>query len=99
MYDKVQKYWKGLYWLASKDNWQAVTEMDRSNCAKINSFMEETDMAVVISQAQNEVEDLRKKDWISSFIETHVAEDFDTKFKNPMILSPCLCLCHVDDRL
>ena len=46
--------------------------------------MEETDMAVVVSQQQNEVEEFKKK---GLDIEPHrkrmVKEDLETKFKNP----------------
>ena len=46
--------------------------------------MEETDMAVVVSQQQNEVDEFKKK---GLDIEPHrkrmVKEDLETKFKNP----------------
>ena len=46
-------------------------------------FMEETDMAVVVSQAQNEIDDMREK---GLDIEPHrkrmVEEDLETKFKD-----------------
>src|SRR5207244_6612120 len=47
-------------------------------------FMESTDMAVVVSQQQNEVEDFRAKGFdILLHRERMVREDLETKFKNP----------------
>ena len=46
--------------------------------------MRETDMAVVVSQSQNEVEDLKKKGVdITPHRQRMVKEDLDKKFKDP----------------
>src|SRR5207248_5626034 len=48
------------------------------------AYMEETDMAVVISQAQNEIADLKEKGVdIIPHRRRMVTEDLDTKFKDP----------------
>ena len=83
MYDKVQKYWRryldGLYarFVVAKGRHRAELE-------ERIAFMEETGMAVVVSQAQNEIEDLEKK---GADIVPHrkrmVEEDLDEKFKDP----------------
>jgi type I restriction enzyme R subunit len=83
MYDKVQKYWKShLANLRAK--LAAAPEGDRQELHDAVKFMEETDMAVVVSQSQNEVEEFRKK---GLDIATHrrriLHEEMDEKFKNP----------------
>ncbi len=83
MYDKVQKYWKKnleelkrIYTDEPQDRTEDIAE-------KIK-YMEETDMAVVVSQAQNEVDDMRKKGVdIIPHRKRIVKEDLDTKFKEP----------------
>ncbi len=46
--------------------------------------MQETDMAVVVSQSQNEIEDIQKKGAdITPHRKRMLAEDLDTKFKDP----------------
>jgi type I restriction enzyme, R subunit len=48
------------------------------------SYMEETDMAVVVSQGQNEVEDMRRKGLdIAPHRRRMTREDLDRKFKDP----------------
>jgi type I restriction enzyme, R subunit len=48
------------------------------------AFMEETDMAVVVSQAQNEIDDFRRKGLdILPHRERWRSEDLETKFKDP----------------
>lgn len=87
MYDKVQKYWREYLQrlkseLAEPDF--IGHEAERNELAARIKYMEETDMAVVVSQAQNEIEDFRK---LGLDIAPHrrriVAEDLDTKFKDP----------------
>jgi type I restriction enzyme R subunit len=83
MYDKVKKHW--AEYIASLK--QELPELHGAYAeeakAKI-AFMEQTDMAVVVSQSQNEVDDFRKK---GLDIATHRArmlkEDLDEKFKDP----------------
>jgi len=81
MYDKVQKYWKA--YLGDLKSQATVAEgQKQKELQQQIDFMEETDMAVIVSQAQNEIEDFRKK---SLDIEKHrsrmVNEDMETKFK------------------
>ena len=46
--------------------------------------MQETDMAVVVSQSQNEIEDIKKKGAdITPHRKRMLAEDLDEKFKDP----------------
>ena len=83
MYDKVQKCWiKYLDNLKNQIHYlknEALIDLKE----KIE-FMEETDMAVVVSQAQNEVDDMRKKGLdILPHRKRIVKEDLDTKFKDP----------------
>jgi len=82
MYDMVQKYWKQqLGELESK--LARCGEAERSELADKIKFMRETDMAVVVSQSQNEVEDLAAK---GANIIPHRRrmnkEDLDEKFKD-----------------
>ena len=84
MYDKVQKYWK-YYLEGLKIALQniAKTEEREPLRAKIQ-YMEETDMAVVVSQSQNEIADLREKGVdILPHRKRMNEEDLDTKFKDP----------------
>ncbi len=83
MYDKVQKHWlKHLEDLREKLEGSSGEERERLG-EKI-SYMEGTDMAVVVSQSQNEVEDMAKKGLdIASHRERIVREDLETKFKDP----------------
>ena len=83
MCDKVQKYWKqhtgGL-----QDDLTAAPEEKRGEIEAKLRYMEDTDMAVVVSQSQNEVEEMRKKGLdIPPHRKRMVNEDLDTKFKDP----------------
>ena len=83
MYDKVQKYWQRyLDGLRLESEATISAELRDLLQAKIR-YMQETDMAVVVSQAQNEIDDLKKK---GVDIKPHrgrmVTEDLDTKFKD-----------------
>ena len=82
MYDKVQKHWKrSIERLKSELTTQSGSERVFSE-QRIH-YMEETDMAVVVSPGQNEIDDLRQK---GVDITHHRArantEDLDTKFKD-----------------
>ena len=58
--------------------------MDRQELEDKIQFMQETDMAVVISQGQNEIADMREKGLdIAPHRRRMVEEDLDTKFKDP----------------
>ena len=83
MSDKVQKHWKNYI---DRLKSEASTRHGKERVfweTKI-SYMEETDMAVVVSQGQNEIADLREKGVdITSHRERMNTEDLDTKFKDP----------------
>ncbi len=83
MYDKVQKHWlKHLEDLREKLEGSSGEERERLG-EKV-SYMEQTDMAVVVSQSQNEVEDMAKKGLdIKPHRERMIREDLETKFKDP----------------
>jgi type I restriction enzyme, R subunit len=83
MYDKVKHQWQVKLDLTKKQI--PTTTGDSLDLLKEKiAFMENTDMAVVVSQAQNEIEDLKKK---GADILPHrtrmVKEDLATKFKDP----------------
>ncbi len=82
MYDKVQKHWK-RYTERLKSEITTQTGSERIFLEKRIRYMEETDMAVVVSPGQNEIDDLRQK---GVDITHHRArantEDLDTKFKD-----------------
>ena len=84
MYDKVQKYWKQKL-KALKSELDSGVARDREKPLKaLIQDMEETDMAVVVSQSQNEIDDLRRRGVdISLHRQRMNTEDLDTKFKNP----------------
>ena len=83
MSDKVQKHWKDYI---DRLKSEATTRHGKERVfweTKI-SYMEETDMAVVVSQGQNEIADLREKGVdIRPHRERMNTEDLDTKFKDP----------------
>ncbi len=83
MYDKVQKYWKNyLNDLQAKQ--VKCGESEKQEIKEKIKFMEETDMAVVVSQSQNEIEDFKKKGLdIAAHRKRMVKEDIDKKFKDP----------------
>jgi type I restriction enzyme R subunit len=83
MYDKVQAAWrahlKGL-----RERLKAAKEAEGGRLHDQIEYMKETLMGVVVSQSQNEVEDLKKK---GADITPHRrwmnAEDLDERFKDP----------------
>ncbi len=84
MYDKVQKYWhQKIQSLKSELNSGVARDREEPLEALIQ-YMEETDMAVVVSQSQNEIDDLRQRGVeIMPHRQRMHSEDLDTKFKNP----------------
>ena len=85
MYDKVRKHWAARLEAlregrrASTGPTQARDALD----ARIR-FMEETDMAVVVSEAQHEVQQFRDKGLeIAQHRKRMNGEDLETKFKDP----------------
>ncbi|KAB2941881.1 MAG: type I restriction endonuclease subunit R [Candidatus Methanoperedens sp.] len=82
MYDKVQKYWK-LYLKDLQAKLVKCADSQKKELEEKIKFMEETDMAVVVSQSQNEIEDFKKKGLdIAVHRKRIVKEDLDKKFKD-----------------
>ena len=100
MYDKVQKYWQHALEDLRARLTAASSEERETLEAKI-AFMEETDMAVVISQEQGEVQKFREKGLdIVPHRRRMMAEDLDEKFKDPADPLPAgLRLRHAADRV
>ena len=77
MYDKVQKHWK-------KNLLELRAEPSTEESEKRIAWLEETDMAVVVSQGQNEIAELAAKGLdIRPHRQRILAEDLETKFKDP----------------
>ncbi len=84
VYDKVQKEWAAYLAKLEEQAASATDEGERASLADRIKFMRETDMAVVVSQGQNEVEDLKEKGVnITLHRKRMLTEDLDTKFKDP----------------
>ncbi|MCX9074481.1 MAG: type I restriction endonuclease subunit R, partial [Candidatus Methanoperedens sp.] len=83
MHDKVQKYWE-MYLKDLQAELAKSKESGKEELEKKIKFMEETDMAVVVSQSQNEIEDFKKKGLdIAAHRRRMVKEDLDKMFKDP----------------
>ncbi len=83
MYDKVQARWKENLAELQAQLKKATGEARETLEDKI-ILMKTTDMAVVVSQSQNEVEDLKAKGLdIIPHRQRMVTEDLDEKFKDP----------------
>jgi len=93
MYDKVQKYWtKHLAELSAALETAPANEREAIQ-ARI-AFMQSTDMAVVVSQSQNEVADLKAKglDIVphrKRMLKEDLAEDFKDEKKNLRLVFVC----------
>ncbi len=84
MYDKVQKYWQQKIQSLKSELDSGVARDREEPLEALIQFMEETDMAVVVSQSQNEIDDLRRRGVdIGPHRQRMNSEDLDTKFKNP----------------
>ena len=83
MYDKVQKYWKA-YLADLTAKLPLADSLNRPALEDQIKYMQETDMAVVVSQPQNEIEEFQKKGLdIVPHRKRMVKEDLETKFKDP----------------
>jgi type I restriction enzyme, R subunit len=83
MYDKVQKHWK-LKLAEMRKTLAKSDPADKPELEERLKFFEETDMAVVVSQSQNEIEDFKKKGLdMGTHRKRMVREHLETKFKNP----------------
>jgi type I restriction enzyme, R subunit len=84
MYHKVQKYWQ-LYLGKLKVQLKNLSKDAPERKALLNkiAYMEATDMAVVVSQAQNEIDDFKKKGLdITPHRKRMIKEDMEQKFKD-----------------
>ena len=83
MYDKVQKYWKSALARLEKE----ISKADPADRLELEGrfrFFQSTDMAVVVSPSQNEIEQFKKKGLdIATHRRRMVREDLETKFKKP----------------
>lgn len=83
MYDKVQAHWK-THLAELKAQLKTATGDARETLADKIEVMETTDMAVVVSQSQNEIEDLKAKGLdIVPHRQRMVTENLDDQFKDP----------------
>lgn len=82
MFDKVRKYW-GSYVQGLEGRVAAASGEDREHLTEQLEYLKTSDMAVVVSQSQNEMQEFREK---GLDILTHrrrmVKEDLATKFKD-----------------
>ena len=82
MYEKVRKHW-GAYLADLKAELTVADELKRSALEARIAYMEATDMAVVVSQEQNEVDHFQEKGFdITRHRQRMVKEDLETKFKD-----------------
>lgn len=83
MYDRVQAHWQAEMERLEAELAATSGEARDALLARLR-FMQETDMAVVVSQAQNEVADFAAKGVdITPHRKRFVEEDLEEKFKNP----------------
>ena len=83
MYDKVKKHW-GEKIVALQAEWAGTDDDVRREIEERIARMKETDMAVVVSQGQNEIAEMSEKGLdIRPHRKRMVEEDLETKFKNP----------------
>ena len=83
MYDKVKRYWIEYLNRLEQSLKSAPNEEQESMRSKFQ-FMEQTDMAVVVSQSQNEIADFHKHDLnIGPHRRRIVNEALGEKFKDP----------------
>lgn len=83
MYDKVQAQWKAQITKLQSELVTATGDA-RDVIAEKIMVMQTTDMAVVVSQSQNEIEDLKDKGLdIIPHRQRMLKEDLDEKFKDP----------------
>jgi len=83
MYDKVRKHWDRKLEVLRKQHRRAP-QVDRPALEQRIREMAETDMAVVVSQMQNEIRDLEAKGLdIRPHRQRMLSEDLETHFKDP----------------
>jgi type I restriction enzyme R subunit len=81
MYDKVLNHWNAAI-ARLQTELNAADPADKPELEKRLRFFQETDMAVVVSQSQNEIEEFKKKGLdIATHRKRMVKEDLEKKFK------------------
>jgi type I restriction enzyme R subunit len=84
MYDRVSRYWRERITTLEHQLRNATDPYERGELQGTIAFMRETDMAVVVSQAQNEVEDLDERGLdIRPHRKRMLNENMADKFKDP----------------
>ena len=84
MYDKVKAHWKAEMSRMTDEMAKAVGDEKRQTIKERLEFMESTDMAVVVSPSQNEIEEMAAKGLdIAPHRKRMVGEDLETRFKDP----------------
>ncbi len=84
MYDKVQNFWQKKIEALRSEIELAKTETERKALSDQIKSMQDTDMAVIVSQSQNEIDDMRQKGLdIRPHRERMNREDLEEKFKDP----------------
>jgi type I restriction enzyme R subunit len=82
-FDNVQAHWKAAR-IKLRREIAAADPTEKPELETRLKFFEETDMAVVVSSSQNEIEEFRKKGLdIATHRKRLVKEDLETKFKDP----------------
>ena len=83
MYDKVKAAWANEVKVRAAQL-ESASELERKALAERLDWMRSVDMAVVVSQGQNEIDDLKQKGLdILRHRERMQKEDLETKFKDP----------------
>ncbi len=84
MYDKVKKHW-GIYRKELEQRLsKAVDDLEREQFQLKIAMMKQTEMAVIVSSAQNEIDDFKKRGMdILSHRERMQKEPLDEEFKDP----------------
>ena len=100
MYDKVGEHWRNYREGLQATLRDTTADEERGALQETIRYMEETDMAVVVSQSQNEISDLRARGVdITPHRQRMNTQDLDAKFKKTRGPVPYrLRLCNVDDR-
>jgi type I restriction enzyme R subunit len=95
MYDKVRGHWNShLGDDQTRLTAGGLEEWERDQLEAEIGFMDATDMAVVVSQSQNEIKDMAEKGLdIKPHRKRMVSEDLDKKFKDPTDSLRIVFLC------
>ena len=84
MYDKVRKAWAAELAAREEQLAKAAPKRRAPGLAERLDWMRSVDMAVVVSQSQNEIDDLKQKGLdILPHRERMLKEDLESKFKDP----------------